>query len=140
MERVEFALQRTRTTTSPRQEFIHDNLVIDWRRFEVRIDGQLVHLGPIEFRLLSLLVQRQDEVVTYGEILTKVWGSNYDLAERRNIKQYIWYLRQKIERDPSQPRWIQTKPGVGYIFCPEEPEPVLARRQQPLHAEAMLAS
>lgn len=140
MERVAFALQRTRSTAQ-RREFIQDNLVIDWRRFEVRIDGQLVHLGPIEFRLLSLLVQHHDEVVTYGEILTRVWGSNYDLSERRNIKQYIWYLRQKIERDPSRPRWIQTKPGVGYIFCPDPSESAPAARSQvPLRPAAMLAS
>jgi len=125
LDRLGFALQRLQSgRTAPMADFRHDGLAIDWKRFEVRRDGKPVRLSPIEFRLLSLLVERQDEVVTYGEILARVWGSNYDLTERRNVKLYIWYLRQKLERDPAHPHWIVTKPGVGYMFAVSPPADV----------------
>ena len=117
-DRLTSALERpSRGVAFPQPEFRHENLSIDWRRFEVRLDGQLVRLSPIEFKLLSLLVEREGEVVTHGEILARVWGPNYDIGDRRNVKLYIWYLRKKLERDPSRPRWILTRNGLGYIFC-----------------------
>ena len=116
-ERLNTALERpSRASGFPKPEFRRDNLCIDWRRFEVKVDGQVVRLSPIEFKLLALLVEREGEVVTHGEILARVWGSNYDMADRRNVKLYVWYLRKKLERDPSQPRWIVTRNGLGYIF------------------------
>jgi two-component system KDP operon response regulator KdpE len=116
-ERLNTALERpSRVNGFPKPEFRRDNLCIDWRRFEVKVDGQIVRLSPIEFKLLALLVEREGEVVTHGEILARVWGSNYDLADRRNVKLYVWYLRKKLERDPSRPRWIVTRNGLGYIF------------------------
>jgi two-component system KDP operon response regulator KdpE len=123
-DRVLAALEKAaRNSVASMPEFRHEGLHIDWRRFEVRVDGRLVRLSPTEFKLLSLLVQRQGEVVTHGEILARVWGPNYDLTERRNIKLYVWYLRQKLERDPARPRWIVTRNGLGYIFgAPAEDE------------------
>ena len=123
-ERLNTALERpSRVNAFPKPEFKRDNLCIDWRRFEVRVDGQIVRLSPIEFKLLALLVEREGEVVTHGEILARVWGSNYDLADRRNVKLYVWYLRKKLERNPSRPRWIVTRNGLGYIFDGDlEPE------------------
>jgi len=119
-ERLNGALERPRRNeTFPQADFHHENLHIDWRRFEVTVDGQVVNLSPIEFKLLSLLVERRGEVVTHGEILARVWGPNYDLGDRRNVKLYIWYLRKKLERDPSHPRWINTRNGLGYIFSAE---------------------
>jgi two-component system KDP operon response regulator KdpE len=116
-ERLNTALERpSRTHGFPKPDFRRENLCIDWKRFEVRVDGQIVRLSPIEFKLLALLVEREGELVTHGEILARVWGSNYDLADRRNVKLYIWYLRKKLERDPSRPRWIVTRNGLGYIF------------------------
>jgi two-component system KDP operon response regulator KdpE len=115
--RLSTVLERSsRVNSFPKPDFKRDNLSIDWRRFEVRVDGHLVRLSPIEFKLLALLVEREGELVTHGEILARVWGSNYDLADRRNVKLYVWYLRKKLERDPSQPRWIITRNGLGYIF------------------------
>ncbi|HWO93694.1 MAG TPA: response regulator transcription factor [Dehalococcoidia bacterium] len=119
-ERLTRVLQKTPTNRLvPSGVFQYENLTIDWRRFEVRVDGHPVRLSTKEFALLSLLVERQGEVVMYGEILSKVWGQNYDLMERRNVKLYIWYLRRKLERDPTRPRWILTKNGLGYMFASE---------------------
>jgi len=103
------------------ESFRYRNLEIDWREMRVAVDAVDVHLSPIEFRLLSLLVRRRGWVVQYEQILRDVWGSSY-IADRANLKLYIWYLRRKIERDPSRPVLIQTKRGSGYIFAPRSLE------------------
>jgi len=100
--------------------FRHENLIIDWKRFEVRVDERAVHLSPTEFNLLSFLVKRRGHVVTYDQILTHVWGSNY-IGDKHNVKLYIWYLRRKLEPDPKHPRWILTKHGIGYSFVDDIP-------------------
>jgi two-component system KDP operon response regulator KdpE len=99
------------------EPFRYRNLEIDWREMRVAIDAEEVHLSPIEFRLLSLLVRRRGWVVPYEQILRDVWGPSY-IADRANLKLYVWYLRRKIERDPSNPQLILTKRGIGYIFAP----------------------
>ncbi len=109
--------------------FQHQNLAIDWKRFEVRIDGRAVHLSPTEFKLLSLLVERRGWVLTYDQILAQVWGPHY-VGDRNNVKLYIWYLRRKLEPDPSHPRWILTKYGIGYTFVDELPPQEPGRRKQ----------
>ena len=68
-----------------------------------------MHLTPIEFRRLSLLVRRRGWVVRYDQILRDVWGPAY-VGERANLKLYIWYLRRKIERDPSNPELVLDVP------------------------------
>jgi len=99
--------------------FKHETLTIDQRKMEVQLDGEIVHLSPTEFKLLCLLAERRGWVVSYDEILTKVWGPAY-IGDRNNVKLYIWYLRRKLEADPANPRWIHTKYGVGYTFSSDE--------------------
>ncbi len=93
-----------------------DGLSIDRRSHEVRVDDKPVPLTATEFRLLSLLVERRGCVLTHDQILSHVWGSNY-LGDRNNVKLYVWYLRRKIEANPTDPRWIRTKRGIGYCFA-----------------------
>ncbi len=97
------------------EKFEYKHLSIDWPEILVSIDGKPVHLTPLEFRLLALLVRRQGWVVTYDQALSEVWGPSY-VADRANLKLYVWYLRRKIERDPSHPELIITRRGMGYIF------------------------
>lgn len=97
------------------ERFEYGRLAIDWREMQVVVDGVPVHLTPLEYRLLALLVRKRGWVVTYSQALTEVWGPAY-VADRANLKLYIWYLRRKIERDPSNPELIQTRRGMGYIF------------------------
>lgn len=99
------------------ETFQHKHLAIDWREMQAFVDGEPVHLTPLEFRLLALLVRRRGWVVSYKDALTEVWGPGYE-ADRANLKLYIWYLRRKIERDPSNPELVITRRGVGYIFAP----------------------
>jgi len=93
-----------------------DGLTIDWKRMEVWVNKRPVALSPTEFKLLSLLVRRRGWVVTGEEILSYVWGDHYQ-GEKEYVKLYIWYLRRKLERDPSRPRWIITRRGIGYSFA-----------------------
>lgn len=97
--------------------FEYKHLTIDWREMQVSVDGEPVHLTPLEFKLLALLVRKRGWVVTYAQALTEVWGPAY-VADRANLKLYVWYLRRKIERDPSHPELIVTRRGMGYIFGP----------------------
>jgi len=97
------------------ERFEYGRLAIDWREMQVAVNGAPVHLTPLEFRLLALLVRKRGWVVTYAQALTEVWGPSY-VADRANLKLYIWYLRRKIECDPSNPELIQTRRGMGYIF------------------------
>jgi len=124
--RLTAVVQRTSNNTSGHGDsssvFRHEALSIDRRKMEVQLDGEIVHLSPTEFRLLSLLAERRGWVVSYDEILTKVWGPAY-VGDRNNVKLYIWYLRRKLEADPANPRWIRTKYGVGYTLCGDEVHP-----------------
>lgn len=104
-----------RTPLDYEEKFEYRHLTIDWPEMLATIDGKPVHLTPLEFRLLALLVRRRGWVVTYEQALTEVWGPSY-VADRANLKLYVWYLRRKIERDPSHPELIITRRGMGYIF------------------------
>lgn len=94
---------------------IDDRLKIDLGRREIWVDGQLIKLRPTEYRLLYHLVQNSGWVQTYDQILSKVWGYEYR-DEPHYVRLYINYLRQKLEKDPSNPKYILTERGVGYRF------------------------
>lgn len=89
------------------------NLHIDQARREVSVDGVLVHLTPIEYRLLSLLAKNAGKVLTHRHILKEVWGPN-STNETHYLRVFMTQLRQKIEREPTRPRLLVTEPGVGY--------------------------
>jgi len=94
---------------------VDDRLNIDFARREVLVDGKRVNLRPTEYRLLYHLVQNAGYVQTHEMLLTKVWGPEYR-EESHYLRLYITYLRQKIEEDPANPRYILTERGVGYRF------------------------
>jgi len=79
----------------------------------VRRNGVEVHLTPIEYRLLSVLVANADRVLTHRQLLREVWGPSH--AEQNHyLRIYMGHLRQKIEDDPAQPRHLLTETAVGY--------------------------
>jgi two-component system KDP operon response regulator KdpE len=94
---------------------VDDRLKIDFGRREVWVEGKLVKLRPTEYRLLYHLVQNAGWVMTYDQLLSKVWGYEYR-DEPHYVRLYINYLRQKLEKDPADPRYILTERGVGYRF------------------------
>ena len=117
VSRVKAVLRRTDTTRAQSSGIINvdDRLKIDFDRREVWVDGELVKLRPTEYRLLYHLVQNAGWVVSHDQILAKVWGYEYR-DEPHYVRLYVNYLRQKLEEDPANPKYILTERGVGYRF------------------------
>jgi two-component system, OmpR family, KDP operon response regulator KdpE len=91
-----------------------DGLEVDLAAHLVRVDGDDVHLTPIEFDLLKTLMQNRGRLLTHAALLTAVWGQSYaeDVA---TLRTHIANLRRKVERAEG-PRHIRTESGVGYRF------------------------
>jgi len=99
--------------------FTQGAFVLDRSRRHAVVNGEIVHLTPTEFEVLDYLVRHASRVLSRDAILTRVWGPEY-LGETELVKQFIYRLRQKIEADPRNPRFIHTVPSTGYFFEAEE--------------------
>lgn len=117
VSRVRAVLRRTDTSSSDGEGVIDvdEHLSLDFGRREIWLDGKQVKLRPTEYRLLYHLVQNAGWVLTYDQILSKVWGYEYR-DEPHYVRLYVNYLRQKLEKDPANPKYILTERGVGYRF------------------------
>ena len=100
---------------------IDDRLIADFDRREVLVNGEPVKLRPTEYRLLSHLLQNQGRTLSHEQLLSKVWGPEY-VDDNQLLRLYITYLRQKIEPDPSNPRYIFNERGYGYRFADIRPQ------------------
>jgi len=117
VSRVKAVLRRTEGASGSMHGLIEvdEHLKMDFDRREVWKDGKIVKLRPTEYRLLYHLVQNAGWVVSHDQLLAKVWGYEYR-DEPHYVRLYINYLREKLEDDPSNPRYILTERGVGYRF------------------------
>jgi two-component system KDP operon response regulator KdpE len=88
-------------------------LRLDLGRREVALEGNALHLTPIEYRLLVLLARNAGKVLTHRQLLKEVWGPGH-AEETHYLRVYMAQLRRKIEADPARPQWLVTEPGVGY--------------------------
>ena len=91
---------------------------IDIVRRQVRAGAQEIKLTPTEFELLHQLMLHAGKVMTHRTLLRAVWGPEYG-EEADYLRVYVRQLRLKIEKEPSQPKYILTEPGVGYVFRPQ---------------------
>ena len=125
LARVRVALRHAARPRRGSEAFVRtQGLEVDLERRRVRVDDQEVHLTPTEYDLLKAFVRRPNQVLTDRMLLREVWGHDYG-AEAHALHVYVARLRKKIERDPQQPRHLQTEPGVGYRFLVDEDEPAL---------------
>ena len=117
VSRVKAVLRRSESIMENSDEILNvdDRLKIDFSKREIWVKGELVKLRPTEYRLLYHLVQNAGWVLTYDQILSKVWGYEYR-DEPHYVRLYINYLRQKLEENPAMPKYILTERGVGYRF------------------------
>jgi DNA-binding response OmpR family regulator len=117
VSRAKAVLRRTESASGSMHGLIEvdERLKIDFDRREIWLEGKLVKLRPTEYRMLYHLVQNAGWVVSHDQLLTKVWGYEYR-DEPHYVRLYINYLRQKLEADPSNPKYILTERGVGYRF------------------------
>lgn len=91
-------------------------LEIDRARRKVLRAGTPVHLTPIEYRLLAVLVRHPDRVLTHRWLLQELWGPAHT-DQAHYVRVHMANLRKKIEPDPSRPRWLLTETGIGYRFA-----------------------
>jgi two-component system KDP operon response regulator KdpE len=105
--------RRNQAAASGAPQFSFGGVVIDMSLRQVTRDGALVHLTPIEYRLLTTLVRHAGRVLTHRQLLLDVWGPSH-VESHHYLRIYMAHLRQKLERDAAQPEFIVTETGVGY--------------------------
>ena len=91
------------------------NVVADQINRTVTRNGERIHLTPIEYRLLSVLIASAGKVLTHRHLLREVWGPSF-VESSHYVRIYVAHLRQKLEDDPAQPKHFLTETGVGYRF------------------------
>jgi len=120
MARIRVAQRKLKKALQPDNSpvFKMDYLTIDYEKRMVLVDNKEVHLTPIEYKLLLLLVANKGKVLTHNYILKEVWGYG-ETGDSKSIRVYMANLRRKIEKDKSSPRFILTEVGIGYRFADE---------------------
>ncbi len=93
--------------------FTFGDITVDMNLRTVQRRGEAVHLTPIEYRLLSLLIANAGKVLTHRQILREVWGPSH-ADDGHYVRVYMGHLRHKLEDDPAQPKHILTETAVGY--------------------------
>jgi DNA-binding response OmpR family regulator len=121
LARVRAVLRRTQFTAKDNSEGMHTmamigDLEIDYSQHLVKMAGREVTLTPTEYRILAYLAQNAGRVLTQDLLLEHVWGGEY-LGESHMLQVNINRLRRKLEVDPTHPRYILTKVGVGYYLA-----------------------
>lgn len=121
--RVKAVLRRSsRPEEMTTATFVCGALEINFARRSVKRDGEEVELTRTEYDLLRQLALHANRVVAHHTLLHEVWGPEYR-DDVDYLRAYVYYLRKKLERDPSNPQYIMTSPGVGYMLtCPEADE------------------
>jgi len=97
------------------QIIIRGELRVDVTGFRVHVRGEETELTPKEFELLRVLLAHPGKVYSRDELLERIWGYEYD-GDTRTVDVHVRHLRQKVERDPSNPEYIETLRGIGYRF------------------------
>lgn len=106
---------RSGESASPIIEF--GSVTVDLSRRLVFRNGEEVHLTPLEYRLLAMLLSHPGKVQTQRNLLREIWGPSY-VESSHYLRVYVGHLRQKLEVDPTQPQHFLTETGVGYRFQP----------------------
>ncbi|MFC1990999.1 response regulator transcription factor [Chloroflexota bacterium] len=114
--RVRAVLRRaTLQQESSESAFYSQDLTIEFARHRVSLSGQELNLTATEYRLLACLAQNSGRVLTPEQLLGKVWGEEYR-AESHLLQVNMARLRKKLADDARSPRYIQTRPGIGYMM------------------------
>jgi two-component system KDP operon response regulator KdpE len=115
LARIRVALRHVSSTANREEEgvFSVDDLKVDMIHRKVTVSGTEVHLTPIEYRLLIVLVKHAGKVLTHRLLLKEVWGPNH-VDRAHYLRIYMGNLRHKLEKEPARPRFLLTEVGVGY--------------------------
>jgi two-component system, OmpR family, KDP operon response regulator KdpE len=119
LARIRVALRhRDRTDGQGEPVFLTGDLKVDLGLRQVLVGGKEVHLTPTEYNLLRVLVLNSGKVITQRQLLKEVWGPAYG-SQSHYLRVYMAALRQKLETNPAQPKYLITEPGVGYRLLTE---------------------
>lgn len=115
LARIRVSLRHMAMQQSGSEEpvFVLDNLKVDLAKRQVLLDDREIHLTPIEYRLLAILIKHAGKVITHTHLLKEVWGTAY-AGQTHYLRIYMAQLRHKLEADPARPRFFINEPGVGY--------------------------
>jgi two-component system KDP operon response regulator KdpE len=120
LARIRVALRHAAPKNKDQKEavFVAEDLKIDFLKRQVNIGTREIHLTPIEYRLLTVLVRNAGRVMTHRQILKEVWGPPY-IEQTHYLRVFMNQLRKKIEADSTRPRFLLNEPGIGYRFKPD---------------------
>ena len=114
LARVRATLRRQRLPANNDNGVVQfGDVAVDMRERQVTKGGENVHLTPTEYRLLTALLNNAGRVVTNPQLLREVWGPSHS-ESGHYLRVYMGHLRQKLEDDPAQPKYLQTETAVGY--------------------------
>jgi len=124
LARIHAVLKRSQAaqTLSKPSKIVCGDIVIDLARRRVIIAGRPIYLTPTEYKLLHELARHCNHVLLHENLLANVWGPEYR-GDVDYLRSYIHYLRKKLEPDPTNPRFIISQPGVGYMLVAPENGP-----------------
>ena len=111
--RIRVALRHAAGGGTTGSQFSLGDLKVDFARRQVSVGDKEVHLTPIEYKLLGMLIKHGGQVVTHRQLLQEVWGPN-STEHTQYLRVYMGHLRHKLEQNPSRPMYLLTEPGVGY--------------------------
>jgi len=117
LARLRVALRHAARGADGSQVFEAGPLKVDLSARRVDLGGREVHLTPIEYRLLTVLIKHAGKVLTHRHLLKEVWGPSH-VEDAHYLRIYMAQLRRKLEEDPTRPRYLLTEPGVGYRLSP----------------------
>lgn len=115
MARIRVGLRRAQPEGTVQNIFQAGGLKIDYEMRQVTIDDEPVHLTPIEYKILLLLVKNAGKVLTHRYLQNEVWGYTDD-KECQSLRVFMANIRKKIEKDTNHPEYIMTEVGIGYRF------------------------
>ncbi len=115
LARIRVALRKAMPAEEGKPEGMYSlgAIKVDFERRLVFRGPEEVHLTPIEYKLLSVLIKHRGKVVTHRQLLKEVWGPSY-IDQNPYLRIFILNLRRKLEDDPTRPQYLLTEPGVGY--------------------------
>jgi len=115
LARIRVAIRHSIRTRSGHTDpiFAFGSIRVDLSQRQVFLDDKEVHLTPLEYKLLMVLIRHAGRVVTHRQLLTDVWGQAH-ANEVQYLRVYMTQLRHKLENDPARPQFLMNEPGVGY--------------------------
>ncbi len=123
MARIRTALRRasmnSNTPISRQSRYTAKDLVIDYDKHVITVDGNIIHFTQIEYKILTFLARNAGKVITYDTLITHVWGPYAD-SNNRILRVNMANIRRKLEQNPADPQYIFTETGIGYRMIDNE--------------------